>query len=128
VPLESVIEIVPIDFVDQFEGDPGADGPGGLNRPMLTGATRGLRAGLRVGTGSPSTEDPITVGPGACGNALGAALFARHSSFCLPTVDRLPAPLQRQSATRRSEVAPFQWTVCQLAVYVLVMAACMSAS
>jgi hypothetical protein len=26
------------------------------------------------------------------------------------------------------EVAPFQWTVCQLAVYVLVMAACMSAS
>src|SRR6202043_1044203 len=25
-------------------------------------------------------------------------------------------------------VAPFQWTVCQLAVYVLVMAACMSAS
>ena len=29
---------------------------------------------------------------------------------------------------RGSEVAPFQWTVCQLAVYVLVMAACMSAS
>ena len=27
-----------------------------------------------------------------------------------------------------TEVAPFQWTVCQLAVYVLVMAACMSAS
>jgi hypothetical protein len=27
-----------------------------------------------------------------------------------------------------SEVAPFQWTVCQLAVYVVVMAACMSAS
>ena len=26
------------------------------------------------------------------------------------------------------EVAPFQWTVCQLAVYVLVMAACLSAS
>jgi hypothetical protein len=26
------------------------------------------------------------------------------------------------------EVAPFQWTVCQLAVCVLVMAACMSAS
>ena len=26
------------------------------------------------------------------------------------------------------EVAPFQWTVCQLAVYVLVMAACVSAS
>ena len=26
------------------------------------------------------------------------------------------------------EVAPFQWTVCQLTVYVLVMAACMSAS
>jgi hypothetical protein len=29
---------------------------------------------------------------------------------------------------RLFEVAPFQWTVCQLAVYVLVMAACMSAS
>jgi hypothetical protein len=29
---------------------------------------------------------------------------------------------------REAEVAPFQWTVCQLAVYVLVMAACMSAS
>ena len=27
-----------------------------------------------------------------------------------------------------SEVAPFQWTVCQLTVYVLVMTACMSAS
>ena len=27
-----------------------------------------------------------------------------------------------------TEVAPFQWTVCQLAIYVLVMAACMSAS
>jgi hypothetical protein len=27
-----------------------------------------------------------------------------------------------------TEVAPFQWTVCQLPVYVLVMAACMSAS
>jgi hypothetical protein len=32
------------------------------------------------------------------------------------------------AAERRAEVAPFQWTVCQLAVYVLVMAACMSAS
>jgi hypothetical protein len=32
------------------------------------------------------------------------------------------------SAPISSEVAPFQWTVCQLAVYVLVMAACMSAS
>lgn len=29
---------------------------------------------------------------------------------------------------QQTEVAPFQWTVCQLAVYVLVMAACMSAS
>ena len=26
------------------------------------------------------------------------------------------------------EVAPFQWTVCQLSVYVVVIAACMSAS
>ena len=33
-----------------------------------------------------------------------------------------------EELTQRTEVAPFQWTVCQLAVYVLVMAACMSAS
>jgi NADH dehydrogenase FAD-containing subunit len=38
------------------------------------------------------------------------------------------ASLTGKSAASRSEVAPFQWTVCQLAVYVLVMAACMSAS
>jgi phage terminase large subunit-like protein len=35
---------------------------------------------------------------------------------------------KRANAERSTEVAPFQWTVCQLAVYVLVMAACMSAS
>jgi hypothetical protein len=34
----------------------------------------------------------------------------------------------RQAAVSGIEVAPFQWTVCQLAVYVLVMAARMSAS
>jgi hypothetical protein len=34
-------------------------------------------------------------------------------------------PMEPLSMT---EVAPFQWTVCQLAVYVLVMAACISAS
>jgi len=31
-------------------------------------------------------------------------------------------------AAKLYEVAPFQWTVCQLTVYVLVMTACMSAS
>ena len=34
-------------------------------------------------------------------------------------------PVEPRAGT---EVASFQWTVCQLAVYVLVMAACMSAS
>ena len=34
----------------------------------------------------------------------------------------------RPEAPEELEVAPFQWTVCQLAVCVLVMAACMLAS
>ena len=43
-----------------------------------------------------------------------------------PNPERLLALLHRWRDG--VEVAPFQWTVCQLAVYVLVMAACMSAS
>jgi hypothetical protein len=51
--------------------------------------------------------------------------------------DMRTALLSRSTATRalkrhaknwKIEVAPFQWTVCQLTVYVLVIAACMSAS
>ena len=51
-----------------------------------------------------------------------------------PVGGRLSLDLDERWAWRQrrplvtSEVAPFQWTVCQLAVYVLVMAACMSAS
>ena len=41
---------------------------------------------------------------------------------------RKPPRKEPAGAGREVEVAPFQWTVCQLAVYVLVMAACMSAS
>ena len=36
--------------------------------------------------------------------------------------------MRKAEPMRILEVAPFQWTVCQLTVYVLVMAACMSAS
>jgi hypothetical protein len=32
------------------------------------------------------------------------------------------------NCSAKTEVAPFEWTVCQLTVYVLVMTACMSAS
>jgi ParB-like chromosome segregation protein Spo0J len=39
-----------------------------------------------------------------------------------------PADDLTELGSQGPEVAPFQWTVCQLAVYVLVMAACMSAS
>jgi hypothetical protein len=42
--------------------------------------------------------------------------------------DRQGEALQQRKVDVDIEVAPFQWTVCQLAVYVLVMAACMSAS
>src|ERR1700720_1706413 len=45
----------------------------------------------------------------------------REAVAALPVSSLPPAP-------PGIEVAPFQWTVCQLAVYVLVMAACMSAS
>jgi len=39
-----------------------------------------------------------------------------------------PAPTVWGKLKWFNEVAPFQWTVCQLTGYVLVMAACMSAS
>jgi isoprenylcysteine carboxyl methyltransferase (ICMT) family protein YpbQ len=57
------------------------------------------------------------------GKSTTTALVALHTAIYDPGLILLVSPSLRQS-----EVAPIQWTVCQLTVYVLVMAACMSAS
>ncbi len=46
----------------------------------------------------------------------------------LPLFATAPAPDKVSGLFHAAEVAPVWWTVCRLTVYVLVMAACMSAS
>ena len=56
------------------------------------------------------------------------AIKAKREALYVEFVDEASRLYGDALGHEKDEVAPFQWTVCQLAVYVLVMAACMSAS
>ena len=70
-------------------------------------------------------------GPGDWATYQLRRVFRNCRRRCTRKRRQKPAIASMPCTTRsavKTEVAPFQWTVCQLAVYVLVMAACMSAS
>jgi ubiquinone/menaquinone biosynthesis C-methylase UbiE len=101
---------------------------------------------LGTGTGSVALKAASSVSPGGNVTAVGispdmlalaqqraASMGLRNATFREGRAEAILAPSGQFDAVLAPlslmyEVAPFQWTVCQLTVYVLVMAACMSAS
>ena len=82
-------------------------------------------------------DQALALAVGPLGVLFGNRQHARHAAMAPfpaqppqePALQQLGVePVGLGPAMLPREVAPFQWTVCQLAVYVLVMAACMSAS
>jgi CspA family cold shock protein len=114
-----------------------SDVPPGLAEPELEGSS-GLVVRGQVKWFNPNKGYGFVQLSDGSGDAfLHASALAGISIDALQpgvTIEFRTAPAQRGLQVTevigivRCEVAPFQWTVCQLAVYVLVMAACMSAS
>jgi drug/metabolite transporter (DMT)-like permease len=86
---------------------------------IMTLCTAGL---LTLGFRAPRLGDALMLALAGVGNGIAQFWWTRSLSLAPPSA---VVPFNYLSL---GEVAPFQWTVCQLAVYVLVMAACMSAS
>ena len=90
--------------------------------------------GVSIGALQPGVTIEFRTAPAQRGLQVTEVISIDNSTAAPPRPSRKSSrsPLDRQpleaSVQEMGEVAPFQWTVCQLAVYVLVMAACMSAS